>query len=144
MAGSSNVASSSNAVSSSSNRRFFPGARDRVKQWRRLNRRWRANSRTIIKAWRDRDPILRRELLRKLWLRNQAPDGEENAEGTVVERLPRDRRVDLEGIAPWRAIDGKEPTAKSMLRPKGDLPKNIDGWVPQWSPDRTKMLFPFM
>ncbi|KAK8054042.1 hypothetical protein PG996_013343 [Apiospora saccharicola] len=138
------MASSSNAVSSSSNKRFFPGARDRVKQWRRLNRRWRANSQTIIKAWHDRDPILRRGLLRKLWLRNKAPDGEENAEGNVVEKLPRDRRVDLEGIAPWRAKDGKEPTAKSMLRPKGRLPDHIDKWVPTWSPDRTKMMFPFI
>ncbi|KAK8017909.1 hypothetical protein PG991_007099 [Apiospora marii] len=133
--------SSNPAGSNSDEKRLFPGARDRVKQWRKLNRRWRANHEKIIQEWQSRSVPLRRGLLRTLWLRNKTSGGKGKAK--VVNRLPRDSRADLEGIVPWRAKDGKAPTAKSMLAPRAP-PKDMDGWKASWKPDRTKMLFPFM
>lgn len=72
--------------------------------------------------------------------------GKEKGKRKVVVRLPREKRADLEGIVPWRAKDGKDPTIESMLEPKESVVQHedLDSWKALWSPDRTKMMFTLM
>ncbi|KAK8044573.1 hypothetical protein PG993_004597 [Apiospora rasikravindrae] len=137
-----------------SERRFIAGARDAVKSWRKLNRFYQANSAKIIEKWKFLDMPRRRGTLRRHWPRNTDAEATGNGKGKETgkgkqkgaDMFPTRKHPHLEGLAPWRPKDGKEPTAKAMVKPSdSEMPKDLKGWTQNktWLHDRDKLMFPY-